>query len=194
MGGYALTYAAAIAPKRLFRSLLLFDPAIVPRLSYGVGDQKVDALEYILRRKDQWSSIEEMISKFETREPFSRWPKDTLRNYCTYALDENYRLSCSSATEHALYKSGLQTESNIFPIIEQSKFIQDIPIHVVRSSLPFVVGQFEVSPTEPDLAKCFRKGRDTHLKNVKHFFPMEQPEVTIDFIQEMMKENLRSNL
>jgi pimeloyl-ACP methyl ester carboxylesterase len=194
IGGYALTYAAAIASKRLFRSLLLIDPGIVPRSYSGVGDQKVEAFEYILRRKEQWSSIEEMISRFETREPFSRWPKDTLRNYCTYALDENYRLACSSATEHSIYISGVQTESNIFPVIEQSKFIHDIPIHVVRSSLPFILGQFEVSPTEPDLAKWFKKGRDTHLKNVKHFFPIEQPQVMIDFIQEMMKENLRSNL
>ena len=153
IGGYAITYAAAIAPKRLFQSLLLFDPGILPRSSYGVEDQKVDAFAYILRRKYQWSSIEEMISKFESREPFSRWPKDTLRDYCTYGLDENYKLACSPAAEHAVYKSNTQTGSHIFPIIELSKFIHDIPIHVVRSSLPFVHGQFETSPTEPDLAK-----------------------------------------
>lgn len=194
MGGYALVYAAAIAPKRLFRSLLLLDPGIIPRLSYGIGDQKVKALEYILRRKDQWSSIEEMFSRLEKREPFSRWPKDTLHSYCTYALDENYRLTCDSAGEHSLYQSSLQSTSNIFPLIEQSKFIHDIPIHVVRSSLPFDVGQFQSAPVDPDLAKSFKKGRDTYLNNVQHFFPIEQPELVNRFIRDMIKEDLRSNL
>ena len=196
MGGYALTYAAATASKRLFRSLLLFDPGIPPRLLYGIGDEKLDSLEYILRRKKKWLSIEEMFSKFEQREPFSRWSKDTLRQYCTYALDENYRLTCSPEGEHSLYQSSLQTESNIYPIIEQSKYIHDIPIHVVRSALPMNVGQFDTSPTAPDLVKSFRNGRDTYLDHVKHLFPMEQPQVMIDLIKEMIKEyeKPRSNL
>ena len=196
LGGYALTYAAATASKRLFRSLLLVDPGITPRLLYGIGDEKLEVLEYILRRKSQWSSIEEMISKFEKREPFSRWSKETLRQYCTYALDENHRLACSPEGENSMYQSSLQTESNIFPIIEQSKYIHHIPIHVVRSALPLSVGQFETSPTAPDLAKWFGKGRDTYLDNVKHLFPMEQPQVMIDLIKEMIKEyeTPRSNL
>ncbi len=194
IGGYALTYAAAIAPKRLFRSLQLFDPGVLSRSVYGLGDKRLDSLEYILRRKNQWSSIEEMISRLEKREPFSQWLKDILRNYCTYALDDNYRLTCTPETEHSLYQTSFQTDSNIYPVIEQSKFIQDIPIHVVRTALPFNLGQFNTSPTAPDLVKWFKKGRDSYLENVTHFFPMEEPQVMIDLIKEMIKENSRSNL
>jgi pimeloyl-ACP methyl ester carboxylesterase len=195
-GGSAITNAAAIAPKRVFRSLLLFDPSILPRSYYGIADdnKRVDAIEHIRRRKNQWSSIEDMISSLEKRQPFSQWPKDTLRNYCTYGLDENCRLICTAETEHSLYQTGLLTDSDIYALIEQSKFIQDIPIHIVRSSLPFILGQFDTSPTEPTLVKWFKKGRDTKLENVKHFFPMEQPQLAIDLIKQHIKEDVRSNL
>jgi pimeloyl-ACP methyl ester carboxylesterase len=194
MGGHTLIYAAAIATKRVFRSLLLFDPGVHPRSFYGAGDKRLDSLEYILRRKNQWSSIEEMISRLEKRGPFARWPKDILRYYCTYALDDNYRLTCTSEAEHSMYQSSLKADSNIYPVIERSTFIQDTPIHVVRTALPFNVGLFNTSPTAPDLVKWFKKGKDTYLENVTHFFPMEEPQVMIDLIKEMIKENLRSNL
>jgi lipase len=194
VGGYALTWAAAKAPKRLFRSLLLLDPGVVARSLYGLGDNKIELFDYILRRKSQWSSAEEMISKLEKREPFSRWSEDILRNYCTYALDENYKLTCTPEGEYTMYKSSIQSDSNIYPIIETSKFINDIPIHIVRSSLPLVIGQFITSPTAPDLVKWLKKGRDTQLKDTEHFFPMEQPELVIDIVRETMREHLRSHL
>ncbi|UJR38268.1 hypothetical protein I4U23_030941 [Adineta vaga] len=193
-GGYALTYAAAIAPKRLFQFLILLDPGIVSRSLYGIGDERQPVLEYILRRKNQWSSVEEMILRLETREPFSRWPKDTLRNYCTYALDENNTLQLSAEGEHSMYHSALQTKSNIYPVIEQSKFIHDIPIYIVRSSLPLIVGQFDTSPSEPDLVKSFKKGRDIFLENATHLFPMENPPLMINLVKKLLHENIRSYL
>jgi pimeloyl-ACP methyl ester carboxylesterase len=195
MGGYALIYAAAIAPKRLFQSLLLLDPGIFSRSKYeNPTAHDLRGVDYTLRRKNQWSSIEEMISRLVKRELFSEWPKDTLRNYCTYALDENCRLTCTPEAEHSMYQSSFGTESNIYPLIEQSKFIQDIPIHIVRSPLPFKVDEFGTSPTEPTLVKWFKKGRDTKLENVKHFFPIEQPQLVIDLIKEHFKEDMRSKL
>lgn len=195
LGGYVLTYAAAIASKRLFRSLLLFDPGTFARSFYGIGDNKrIDAFDYILRRNSQWSSIEDMISRFEKRQPFSRWSKDTIRNYCTYAVDQNYKLTCSPEGEHSIYQLSFLSDTSIYPVIEQSKFIQDIPIHIVRSPHPFIIGQFETSPTAPDFAKSFKKGRDTQLENVKHFFPMEQPQLVVSFIKEHIQEDLRSHL
>ncbi|CAF0939535.1 unnamed protein product [Adineta steineri] len=194
MGGYALTYAAAIASTKLFRSLLLCDPGILARPLYGIGDKRHESVEYILRRKTQWSSLEDMISKFEKRTPFSRWPKDILRDYCTYAIDEDYKLRCSSEGEHSLYQSASASDTNIYPLIEQSKHIHDIPIHIVRSSLPHILGQYDTSPTAPELVNWFKKGQDTRLENAVHLFPMEQPQVMIDIVKKFMKENMRSNL
>ena len=194
MGGYALTYAAAIAPTRLFRSLLLLDPSIVFPSYYGIGDQEHELLEPFRHRKSWWFSVDEMISRLVKREPFSRWPSDTLRSYCTYALDENNKLTCSPDVEHSLYHSHLQTESNIYPLIEQSKFIHEIPIHLVRTSIPFRVGQLDSSPTSPDLINWFKKGRDTQISDATHLFPMEQPQLAVGFIKDMIKQHLRSRL
>jgi hypothetical protein len=149
--------------------------------------------DYVLRRKNQFSSIEDMISRLEQRPPFSRWPKDTLRDYCTYAVDENYKLVCAPDGEASIYKSSVQPDSNIYPLIEQSQFIHDIPIHIIRSTIENIT-ELESSPTAPDLVKWFKKGRDTHLKDSKHLFPMEQPELTIDLIKQHRKENLHSKL
>jgi pimeloyl-ACP methyl ester carboxylesterase len=194
MGGYVLICAAAIALKRLFRSLLLFDPAVFSPSYYGIHDKRLDALEYIRRRKNQWSSIEDMISRLEKREPFSRWPKHIIRNYCTYALDENYKLILTPEAEHSMYVSSFRTDSSVYSLIEQSKFIQDITVNIIRTPIPFSIGQFDTSPTSPDLLNWFKKGRDTQLENFKHFFPMEQPQLMIDFINQHMKEDLRSSL
>jgi hypothetical protein len=143
---------------------------------------------YVLRRKNQWSSVEEMISRLEKRSLFSQWPKDVLRNYCTYALDENYKLVCAPDGEASIYKSSVQSDTNIYPLIEQSKFIQDIPIHIVRSSIANVT-DLESSPTEPSLVTWFKNGRDTQLENSKHLFPMEQPQIVINLVKELMQEN-----
>jgi len=189
VGGYALTWAAAKASRRLFQSLLLLDPVIIHRSIYenSSANDLVQA-DYILRRKSQWSSVDDMISKLEKRSVFSQWPKDILRDYCTYAVDENYKLVCAPDGEASIYKSSVQSDTNIYPLIEQSKFIDDIPIHIVRSSIEDL-SQLESSPTEPTLVKWFKKGRDTQLENSKHLFPMEQPELVINLVKEFMHEN-----
>ena len=194
LGGYALTWAAAKASSSLFRSLILFDPGVVPRPLYGIGDRRVAAFDYILRRKSQWASVDEMVSKMEKREPFSRWPKDVLRSYCTYALDNAGNLRCSPEGEHSMYQSSLQSDSNVYPMIEQSKSIDEIPIHIVRSSLPLIIGRFETSPTEPELVKWFKRGHDTLLKDTDHLFPMERPQLMIDSLKGLIPEKLRSRL
>ncbi|CAF0866352.1 unnamed protein product [Rotaria sordida] len=189
MGGYALTCAAAIAPRRLFQALLLLDPVIFPSSLYQDDKSYSSNLDYILRRKNQWLSVEDMFEKLEKREPFSRWPKETLRNYCTYALDKNYKLVCAPDGEASIYRTSIETDTNIYPFIKKSKFIQDIPIHIVRASFPYSIGQFDTSPTAPDLVKWFQKGQDTQLENTKHFFPMEQPQLVIDLVKKLMEEN-----
>jgi pimeloyl-ACP methyl ester carboxylesterase len=60
LGGYALTLAAAIAPRQLFRSLLLFDPAIYSSYIYEIGDKQSKDVQFVFRRRDQWSSVEDI--------------------------------------------------------------------------------------------------------------------------------------
>ena len=189
LGGYALTWAAAKASTQLFQSLLLLDPVIFPAFFYrNLGDEAFNT-DYVLRRRSQWGSIDEMVSKMEKREPFSRWPKDVLRSYCTYALDSEGKLRCSPESEASIYRDGVDSESNIYPMIETSEFIKTTPIHVVRSSKSVLEGKLDASPTEPELVKWFKRGRDTQLKQSEHLFPMEQPDLVVDLVQKFIREN-----
>jgi hypothetical protein len=130
-----------------------------------------------------------MISRLEKRGMFSKWPKDVLRDYCTYALDENYKLVCAPAGEATIYQSSSKPEANPYPLIEKSKFINDIPIRIVRASTIDSIDPFETSTTYPDLVKWFKKGRDTQLENSTHLFPMEKPQIAIDLVKQFIEEN-----
>lgn len=189
VGGYALTWAAAKASTRLFHSLLLLDPVIFPPSFYQFSFGENVNTEQIARRKSQFTSIEDMISRMSTRGPFAQWPKDVLRDYCTHALDENFALQCAPVGEASIYQYGAHADNNIYPLIEKSAFINDIPIDVVRASLPFISGSLNESPTSPELATCFKKGRDILLKDARHLFPMENPQLAIETIRNFLKEH-----
>ena len=196
LGGHSLILAASLAPRQLFQSLLLIDPAIYSPWMYEIGDQILNNNEIILPRKHQWLSIEDMVSTIGKLELYSRWPKDVLHDYCTHALDENFKLACTSEYESAIYRTVIKSESNIYEIIQNSKFINSIPIHIVRTSLDLAADKFEAPPTAPDLVKWFKKGRDTQLIDVKHLFPMEQPHIAIDLVKDFIQKykTVRSHL
>lgn len=193
VGGYALTLAAAKTNRRLFKSLLLLDPVIFPPTVYEFYSEDSFNVEPILRRKDQFSSVDDMFSRMSSRGPFSKWPKDILRDYCTYALDENFKLQCAPRGEATIYTYGSHPDNNIYPFIEKSNFIQETPIHLVRSCLDFSVGTLNESPTSPELAQHFRNCKETRLDDGEHLFPMEQPQIAIDLVKQFIKEHATLN-
>lgn len=175
LGGYALVHAASFATRPLFRALLLLDPTLFPPSLYGTTTAQ--NFDHIRRRKNQWSSVEEMFSKLMQREPFSRWPNDVLRDYCTYAVDDQCRLACSPDAEASIYSHGLAPEANIYSMIESAPFLRDLPVHIVRTS------KFA---TAVDLVHWFPRGTDRLLEPAGHFFPMEQPDVAIDLVRNFL--------
>jgi len=187
VGGYALTYAAAKASRQLFKSLLLLDPAVFPPFAYGNSSVRNGfEITHAVRRRSQYSSVDEMFSRLENRPSFANWPKDTLHNYCTNALDDDFKLICTPDVEASIYTTCTNAENNVYPLIEQSKFIQNIPVHIIRATSPNF-NELESSPTNPNLVQWFRKGRDVHLKDSKHLFPMEQPQLISDLIKQILK-------
>jgi pimeloyl-ACP methyl ester carboxylesterase len=188
LGGYAITLAAAIASKQIFQSILLLDPGIYSSQIYEKGDRNLRKRSMITDRKSQWSSIEDMISDMDKSDRLDHWPKDILRDYCTHALDENFKLQCTPEVAAYIYRASVQPEADIYPIVKNSTFINQIPIHVVRASRSFINNRIPVMPTASDLANWFKKGRDTHLKDSSHSFPTEQPEIVVDLVKEMLEE------
>jgi pimeloyl-ACP methyl ester carboxylesterase len=193
LGGYAITLAAALASKQLFHSILLLDPGIYSSDIYKKDDRNLRKHSTIINQKNQWLSIEDMISYMDTSDRLGHWPKDTLRDYCTYALDENFKLQCTPEIAAYIYRASIQSESDIYSIVKNSTFINQIPIHVVRAARSFINNRIPVMPVASDLANWFTKGRDIYLKDVSHSFPTEQPEIVVNLVKQMLEETFLLN-
>ena len=173
MGGHAVTLAAALNPDA-FRSLVLLDPVILPQEQYR-GPQP--PLDFVLRRRNQWTSPDEMFERFRTRPPFDRWAEGVLRDYCDYALI-GPQLACPPEVEAFIYAHSCDFDANIYA--ELAAVSQ--PALVVRSRDPYTYGKFDGSATAPDLAARFPHGQDLHWTHVSHFIPMEAPSETAELI------------
>ena len=173
MGGHSVTLAAALNPNA-FSRLVLLDPVILPEAGYTGA---AEPLSFVLKRRNVWSSPEEMFERFKDRPPFLTWDPAVLWDYCRFGLSGS-SLACPPEIEASIYSNSSAPESNIYAEIAR---IQQ-PALVVRSRDPYIPGRFETSTTAPDLAYRFVSGRDRHLTDVSHFIPMEAPERTAHLI------------
>ncbi len=172
-GGHAITLAAALAPDA-FRFLLVIDPTIFPPERYTQA--KFDA-SFTLRRKNHWHSAEEMFERFRDRPPFAGWKPEILRDYCRFGLlpdGGRLVLACPPAVEASIYAESTASESDIYSEVAAVT----VPVTVMRAGIVRRPDVFDLSasPTAPDLAWKFRRGRDLLLPGQSHFIPMELPE------------------
>ena len=182
MGAHALIVAAALHPEA-FSALLLIDPVIRPQSAY-VGPFK--GAQFVTKRRNQWTSAEEMFESFANRRPFASWDRRVLRDYCEYGLlpaDNGYVLACPPAIEAEIYENGALPNADVYREIASIQ----IPVHVararpVRDPSDVMLG----SPTTPDLASRFARGTDLLLSEHSHFIPMEAPALTAKLIRDLI--------
>lgn len=185
-GGFAVVHAAAIAPGT-FRSLLLIDPVIMPRERYTpMGAEGSE--HFAARRRNAWSSPEEMYESFAKRPPFSGWDPAILRDYVTHGLlpnpdGEGYVLACPPRIEAAVYAgAGGGDGAEVYDAVEAL----DIPVRVVRARerTSANAADMSASPTYPGLAAHFKHGTDLPYPSLTHFIPMEAPDLVARLILE----------
>jgi pimeloyl-ACP methyl ester carboxylesterase len=176
MGGHALV-SAAIQQPDIFAALVLVDPVIFRPEYYGAPPPDAS---YIQRRRNRWASSAEMFERFRARAPFASWQPDALKSYCDYALlpeGDSFVLACAPAVEAAIYGACNAPEANLYagiPTVAQ-------PVAILRAgSVPSSEAfDLNASPTAPDLAYKFIRGRDIFLPDHNHFIPMEAPELVV---------------
>ena len=182
MGGHSVTMAAILEPAR-FAALTLIDPVIARVIR--APDAERGAPSFVARRRDRWSSVEEMVERFSGREPHSRWHPQVLRDYCRYGLlphpEGGFRLACPPRTEATIYAMGSHDLHDEIAGLE-------IPARVLRArerdtSNP--AAAFDGSPTDPAVASWFRNGEDVSLPEYSHFIPMEAPGLVAGHIAEV---------
>jgi pimeloyl-ACP methyl ester carboxylesterase len=181
MGGHSIALAAALSPAA-FSSLALIDPVILPESHYGRGPRTP---HFARKRRNRWKSVEEMFERFADREPFRRWDRAVLRDYCEYGLlpapdGDGFVLACPPEVEASIYEHSSIDESNITSEIAGIL----TPVLIIRTAREWSTGEvmdMMGSPTAPDLALRFPHGRDMKVP-YSHFFPMEAPGDTAEQI------------
>jgi pimeloyl-ACP methyl ester carboxylesterase len=184
MGGHSIV-AAALQRPETFRSLLLVDPTIFRRQYYG---QAPTDAAFVLRRRNSWTSSDEMFERFHNRPPFSLWQADVLRDYCDYGLlpnGEQFMLACPPAIEASIYGHSTAAESDLYDGIPSIPY----PVVVLRAGVEWTIATFNpsASPTAPDLATKFPQGRDVFLADRDHFIPMQAPELVVEQIRLLLE-------
>jgi len=187
MGAHALVQAAALAPGR-FSRLILIDPVIAAPQAYHQAPPTFPGGEHpAARRQSRFASPQAMFERFATRMPYSLFDPLALRDYCEHGLvpapdGDGWTLACDPRTEAAVYMNGRGN-----PGVYASIRALDIPVLVVRARLPTPERNpfdYSFSPTWPGLAAEFRHGREIHVADRSHFLPMEAPAQIADIVRD----------
>jgi lipase len=179
MGGHTVISAAAQRPAT-FSGLLLLDPTV--RRADAYGAPPLDA-GFIRKRRVRWASPAAMLDSFRGRPPFDRWQPEVLRDYCDYGLvpqDGEYLLACPPEGEASVYECSREPEANLHSVIPSIAQ----PVTVLRAGAignPLFSG--DPSPTDPQLAAQFPRGRDVLLPELSHYIPMEDPDLVAEHIR-----------
>jgi pimeloyl-ACP methyl ester carboxylesterase len=188
MGGHLVARAAAASPAR-FDRLVLLDPAIVAPELLDLIAAAHDRIPPV-RRRNHWASAEEMAKHLATRDAFKQWNPTTLANYCHYGLrpatnGDGFELACPRSVESAIYLG--QAEPDIYERVHSL----DMPVRIVRcrqrpAGAPMT--DFSYSPTWPELVRAFPNATEQHLRDARHFFPMENPSLAAALIDGVVSE------
>lgn len=183
MGAHTLLQSAYDRPIA-FRQLILFDPVILPPEYYAPDDQPREP-HPTARRKRNFASAEEMMERFEARDPYHLFDRRVLEDYCRYGLlprddGAGLELACPPEVEASVYET---SRSNV-GIFDAAKAV-DIPVLVVRAKQLGVM-DFKGSPTWPELAGTMPRGTDLHRPDMSHFHPFQDPADAARIIAEAM--------
>lgn len=182
MGGHITTQVAALRPET-YRALLLVDPTIFPPEYYG--STPPDA-SFTLRRRNIWNSPDEMFERFKNRAPFARWHPEILHDYCAYGVlprNGEFVLACPPEVEASIYVNSKESDANIYPEIAAVQH----PVVVLRAARTRQPYNFDLSasPTSPELASHFARGREVVLEHASHYIAMEEPEKVAEEIRRL---------
>lgn len=184
MGGFCVTWAAAMVPSA-FARLLLVDPVILPPEAYAARSEIMEGEHPTAKRRDRWRDAAEMLERFSDRMPFAGWEPRVLRDYCAHGLvpaadGDGFVLACPPRMEASIYMGSAGRD--IYELVAQVA----TPVTVLRAknrSADRDTMDFSSSPTWPALASRFPDARDVHLAEHSHFIPMEASALTAEYVR-----------
>ncbi len=189
MGAYILTRLASQRPAG-FGHLVLIDPVIMDPVFYeGEAAKPIpDPAEHpVARRRNSWTSAEEMRARFADRPPYANWDPRVLADYCTYGLlpaadGEGLELACPPSLEASVYQNALRTSPH-----EWLHYLAT-PSTVIRAPTGERGGplDFSLSPAWIGLGAALGAERDELWAEHSHFIPMEDPSRVAALLAELL--------
>ncbi|MEP0189728.1 MAG: alpha/beta hydrolase [Erythrobacter sp.] len=173
MGAHTLLQCTADSPDA-FRQLVLFDPVILmpDYYNYDTAELANNEPHPTSRRKRDFASLEEMIVRFKTREPYALFDPRVFEDYCRFGLlhiGESFELACPPEVEASVYESSRSNAS-----ILETAASTETPALIIRAQQSQMM-DFKGSPTWPELASTMPRGTDLYRPDRTHFHPLEDP-------------------
>ena len=184
----ARAWIADLGEQGDFGRKYVLDPVMLPPEFYknaNVFAMPEGQVHPVARRRNAWTSWEQMFDAFKSRLPYARWKLEVLADYCRYGLlpapgGEGFVLACPPEIEASIYTASAGTD--IYAIAARV----NAPVVVLRakprSDGPRDRADFSGSPTWEGVAGVFANSRDVPLFHLTHFIPMEDPALTARFI------------
>ncbi len=193
MGGHAAVQAAGAHPDRI-RALLLVDPVILDPTFYAAPASMPSVADHpVSRRRNRWTSAQQMFDRFKDRHPFSVWDPEILMDYCRFGIvpeGDGFVLGCPPEVEATIYTGSAGRD--IREILGNLHQPVDVLRAKTRTRPPGAAPDagamdFSQSPTWPGLADALPNGRDSHHPELTHFIPMQAPGLVARHIRDLAR-------
>ncbi len=188
--GHSLGAASAVmaardhpSAQRLFRGLWLFEPVLVPDdLERRPGDGPSALVEMSRRRRMDFDSIDDAITRFRSKPPYSLCDPRSVEGYVeigTFPTEGGVRLSCRGEDEARVFGSMATISFDQLATIE-------IPALVVSGA---AINEANALPPKlaPRIADALGRGEWHEVEGLSHFGPMEAPEAMARSIVEFFE-------
>ncbi len=185
MGGIITLFAAVKYPQ-LFSKIILLDPVlfnteiiIAQQLMRTFGVWKKSALvRSVSQRKSHWSNVEEMLDELKQKQLYRLWHPAAISAFGQYGAnvnaDNSVDLCCSPEWESSIFGS---YPKGLWKAVRQVNIPVDIV--VANKSYPFI-------PKSAKKAAKINNNIALHHFGNHHCFPMEQPEASARFIEQLI--------
>ncbi len=178
------TLLAEPGPKELFTGLWLFEPVLVPD-GFERGDGPSFLIEMSRRRRMDFDSVDDAVSRFRSKPPYATCHPDAVRGYVdigTVETASGVRLSCRGEDEARVFETMATLDFDRLASI-------GLPALLVSGA-----AADEANALPPKLAPLVAEAMGSSARwiefdGLSHFGPMEDPEIIarsiIDFFAQL---------
>ncbi len=169
MGGTACLLAAAEAPERV-RRLVLLDPVIIPRAVPSGASANSPLIQGALKRRANFPNRAAVLEAYRGRGAFATWPEEMLADYIDGGFidteEGEVRLACEPAWEASSFASHAHDPWEAFALTT-------CPIEILRAETG------STCRVDDAIETLTADGRITieTVPGTTHFLPMERPEL-----------------